>query len=127
MSQSILHPPDVCEDHLVHGDQVRQVAQTMPDERTFDDLAEVFKILSHPTRLKLVHALSQEELCVCDLAALLGMTESAVSHQLRLLRSMRLVKHRRAGRLVYYALDDQHVRQLFAAALEHLQERGEGR
>ena len=94
----------------------------MPSERIFDDLADLFKILSHPTRLKVVHALDQEELCVCDLAALLGMTESAISHQLRLLRNMRLVKHRREGKLVYYALDDQHVRQLFEAALEHLQE-----
>lgn len=122
MSLSAPPTPDICEEHLVHADKVHQVAQSMPSERIFDDLADLFKILSHPTRLKVVHALDQEELCVCDLAALLGMTESAISHQLRLLRNMRLVKHRREGKLVYYALDDQHVRQLFEAALEHLQE-----
>ena len=113
---------DICEQHLVHREQVERVLQSMPAEGTFDDLAEVFKILGHQTRLKILHALSREELCVCDLAALLGMTDSAVSHQLRLLRNMRLVRHRLHGKLVYYALDDQHVRQLFEAALEHLEE-----
>jgi DNA-binding transcriptional ArsR family regulator len=122
MSQIAPASPDICEEHLVHADKVQQAAENMPDEQVFDDLADLFKMLSHPTRLKLVHALDQEELCVCDLAALLGMTESAISHQLRLLRNLRLVKHRREGKLVYYTLDDQHVRQLFEAALEHQQE-----
>ena len=114
--------PDICEEHLVHADRVQRAGISMPDERTLDDLADFFKMLSHPTRLKVIHALEREELCVCDLAAVLGMTESAVSHQLRLLRNMRLVRHRREGKLVYYALDDQHVRELYEAALEHLQE-----
>ena len=122
MTISVAPPPDLCEEPLVHADKVRQAARSMPDESTFDELAEVFKVLSHQTRLKILQGLSQTELCVCDLAALLGMTESAVSHQLRLLRSMRLVRHRREGKLVYYALDDHHVRQLFEAALEHLEE-----
>ena len=94
----------------------------MPDNGNLTRLSETFKVLSHPTRLKIIHALSEAELCVCDLAALLGSTESAVSHQLRLLRGMRLVKYRREGKLAYYALDDQHVHQLFAAGMEHMEE-----
>ena len=119
-----MHPKerDTCEAHAVHRDRIERAAQTMPDGLVFDRLAEVFKVLSHQTRLKILHALFQEELCVCDLAALLGMSESAISHQLRLLRTLRLVRHRREGKLVYYALDDQHVQQLFEAVLEHLQE-----
>ena len=118
MSQAV----DTCEIHVVHQQEVDRVAALMPEERTFEDLAAVFKVLSHPTRLKIVHALSGGELCVCDLAALLGMSASAVSHQLRLLRTMRLVRHRREGKLIYYALDDDHVRQLFTAVMEHLEE-----
>ena len=125
MTTSLTSPTeltDLCEDHVVHADAVRAVFRSMPDEATFDGVAEVFKVLSHPTRLKILHALAQDELCVCDVAAVLGMTESAVSHQLRLLRTMRLVRHRRDGKLVYYALDDEHVRQLVEAVTEHLQE-----
>lgn len=118
MSQAV----DTCEIHVVHQEEVERAAALMPEERTFEDLASVFKVLSNPTRLKIVHALSGGELCVCDLAALLGMSASAVSHQLRLLRTMRLVRHRREGKLIYYALDDDHVRQLFTAAMEHLEE-----
>ena len=118
MSQAV----DTCEIHVVHREKVDWIAARMPEERTFEDLAAVFKVLSHSTRLKIVQALSDDELCVCDLAALLGMSASTVSHQLRLLRTMRLVRHRREGKLIYYALDDDHVRQLFTAAMEHLEE-----
>jgi ArsR family transcriptional regulator len=86
-------------------------------------LAETFKVLGDTTRVRMLDALSRAELCVCDLAALLGLSESAVSHQLRLLRGMRLVRPRRDGRLVYYALDDQHIVGLFAQGLEHVEER----
>jgi DNA-binding transcriptional ArsR family regulator len=86
-------------------------------------LAETFKVLGDITRVRLLDALSRAELCVCDLAALLGLSESAVSHQLRLLRGMRLVRPRRDGRLVYYTLDDQHIIGLFAQGLEHVEER----
>jgi DNA-binding transcriptional ArsR family regulator len=114
---------DLCEKHsIVDREKVLKAGQAMPDTRTLNALAETFKVLSHPTRLKIIHALFSNELCVCDLAALLGSTESAVSHQLRLLRSMRLVKHRRAGKLAYYSLDDRHVHQLFEAGLKHMQE-----
>lgn len=115
--------PDLCDDHhIVDRARVLQAAQAMPSQRVLNGLAETFKVLSNPNRLKIIHALSRNELCVCDLAALLNSTESAVSHQLRLLRSMRLVKYRRDGKLAYYSLDDQHVRQLFEAGLEHLEE-----
>ena len=86
-------------------------------------LAETFKVLGDSTRVRILDALSRSELCVCDIATLLGLTESAVSHQLRLLRSMRLVRARRAGRMVFYALDDQHIVGLFAQGLEHVEER----
>src|SRR5215467_3319985 len=87
-------------------------------------LAETFKVLGDTTRVRILDALSRAELCVHELAARVGISESAVSHQLRLLRGMRLVRPRRDGRLVYYALDDQHIVGLFAQGLEHVQERG---
>ena len=92
------------------------------DYRTLQILAEVFQALGQVTRLRLVHALFDAERCVGDLATALGMSESAVSHQLRLLRGLRLVRTRRDGKLVYYALDDDHVEQLIAAGVEHAQE-----
>lgn len=85
-------------------------------------LAETFRALGDPTRVRILDALSRAELCVCDIAGLLGLTESAVSHQLRLLRSLRLVRGRRAGRQVFYALDDDHIVDLFARGLEHVEE-----
>jgi len=87
-------------------------------------LAETFKVLGDTTRVRILDALSRAELCVHELAERVGISESAVSHQLRLLRGMRLVRPRRDGRLVYYALDDQHIVGLFAQGLEHVQERG---
>lgn len=85
-------------------------------------LAETFKMLGDPTRVRLLDALARRELCVCDLAALVGLSESAVSHQLRLLRSLRLVRARRTGRRVFYALDDQHIVSLFQQGLRHVEE-----
>jgi ArsR family transcriptional regulator len=85
-------------------------------------LAETFRVLGDPTRVRILDALSAGELCVCDIASLVGMSESAVSHQLRLLRGMRLVRPRRAGRLVYYAVDDQHILELLNQALTHVEE-----
>jgi DNA-binding transcriptional ArsR family regulator len=85
-------------------------------------LAETFKVLGDPSRVRIVHALSLEELCTHDLASILGMSESAVSHQLGLLRLLRLVRFRREGRIVYYSLDDEHIRQLFEDSLRHVTE-----
>ena len=86
------------------------------------ELAETFKTLGDVTRVRILDALSRQELCVCDLAALVGLSESAVSHQLRLLRTMRVVRSRRAGRMIFYALDDEHVLKLFAQASRHVAE-----
>jgi DNA-binding transcriptional ArsR family regulator len=90
--------------------------------RTVEALADTFRVLGDPTRVRILDALSGGELCVCDIASLVGISESAASHQLRLLRGMRLVRPRRAGRLVYYAVDDQHILELLAQALTHVEE-----
>ena len=87
-------------------------------------LAETFKVLGDVTRVRILDALSRSELCVCDLAQLIGLSESAVSHQLRLLRGMRLVRARRDGRMAFYTLDDQHIVRLFEQGMEHVEERG---
>lgn len=92
-----------------------------------DELAETFRVLGDPTRVRILDALAAAELCVCDLATLLGLSESAVSHQLRLLRTMRIVRSRREGRMVFYALDDHHVTGLFEQGLEHVEEARSGR
>jgi ArsR family transcriptional regulator, lead/cadmium/zinc/bismuth-responsive transcriptional repressor len=91
-------------------------------ERSVVALADTFKVLGDATRVRILDALSRSELCVCDIARLVGLSESAVSHQLRLLRGMRVVRPRRAGRLVYYALDDRHIVGLFEQGLEHVEE-----
>ena len=113
---------DVCEVTALHPAEVAAVRKQMKDERTINDLAESFQMLSDPTRLKIVLALSTRELCVCDLAALIGLSESAVSHQLRLLRSLRVVKYRREGKMAYYSLDDEHVFHLVNEGLRHVEE-----
>ena len=111
---------DLCETHsIVDREKVLRAGRDMPETGILNTLAETFKVLSNPRRLKIINALSKHELCVCDLAALLGTTDSAVSHQLRTLRQMRLVKYRREGKLAYYSLDDRHVQLLFEAGLEH--------
>lgn len=93
-------------------------------EASIEALAETFRVLGDPTRVRLLDALSHGELCVCDLATLLGLSESATSHQLRLLRTLRLVRARRAGRMVFYALDDRHIMTLFTQGLRHVEEQG---
>jgi ArsR family transcriptional regulator len=111
-----------CAEHNVHKEIVGKVKRLMKPEDTFFQLSEIFKVLGDPTRIKLLYALSIDELCVCDISNLLGMTESAISHQLRVLRNTRLVKLRREGRMVYYSLNDDHVRDLFKKGLEHVEE-----
>ena len=108
---------------LVDGRKVARVRSAMASDETIGALSETFRALGDATRTRIVFALSREELCVCDLAALLGVTQSAVSHQLRGLRSLKLVRTRRDGRLVYYALDDAHVTMLYTQALDHVDHR----
>ncbi|MBC7231895.1 MAG: helix-turn-helix transcriptional regulator [Chloroflexi bacterium] len=100
--------------------KVREAQAQMVDEPTATQLAQFFRALSDPTRVRIISALSASELCVFDLAATLGMSQSAISHQLRLLRQLRLVRWRKVGQLVYYALDDEHVSSLFQQGLDHV-------
>ncbi|MGI0484249.1 ArsR/SmtB family transcription factor [Pantanalinema rosaneae CENA516] len=111
-----------CGETLVHLDTVRQLQGDVLATDKAQRMAEFFGVLSDPHRLKLLSALAQRELCVCDLAAIVKMGESAVSHQLRVLRSQRLVKYRRKGRNVYYSLADDHIIALYREVAEHLDE-----
>lgn len=110
----------LCEECLVHEELVERVKKERLSEETVQKLAETFKVLGDVTRVKIIHALMKSELCVCDLAELLDMSQSAVSHQLRLLRNMNLVKFRKEGRTVFYSLDDEHITQLFIQGLTHV-------
>lgn len=113
---------DQCECRIIHDDRVEEARHRALDDEATDELCQTFKALGDASRLKIMWALEHQEMCVCDLAALLGITESAVSHQLRLLRTLRLVKNRREGTILYYRLADDHVSQLFRIALEHIKE-----
>ena len=118
---SLAAEPDRCE--VTHESASREALRaSLMALDTVSALADTFKALGDPTRVRILDALAREELCVCDLAALVGLSESAVSHQLRLLRSLRLVRTRRAGRQVFYALDDLHIVSLFQQGLRHVQE-----
>ena len=107
----------------MNRERIAQVKRDLKPDSTINQLSETFKALGDTTRLKIIYALSQAELCVCDIAALFGLTESAVSHQLRILRNMRLVKYRKDGRMAYYSLDDEHIEGLFNEGLRHVEER----
>lgn len=112
---------ETCELRVVDGDRVAVVRDRMPPESDVADLADVFGLLAVPGRLRLMVALLEGELCVCDLAAAAGMSESATSHALRILRAHRVVSVRRSGRMAYYALADAHVRMLLDVALTHIE------
>src|SRR5689334_7188917 len=112
--------PELSLPEIVDPEAVRRVHEHPIDADLTTQVAEIFKALADPTRVRIMHALSHAELCVGDLAAVLEMSESAVSHQLRLLRGLRVVRARREGKLVFYALDDEHVTRLFQLSLEHL-------
>ena len=109
-----------CTETYIHKDRVQTVLPHLLDDSTAIRLAETFKALSDPTRVRIVSLLAEAELCVCDLAAALGMSQSAVSHQLRSLRDLRLVRWHREGRQIFYTLDDEHVADLFRRGLEHV-------
>ena len=115
----------VCTISLINEAKVSAVRSAMPPERNLIRLAETFRVLGDPTRVRILHALSLEELCVCDISSLLRTTKSAVSHQLRLLRSLRIVKYRKDGRIVYYSLDDSHVGNLLREGLNHISSHGD--
>lgn len=106
----------------VHEDAVARVVADMPGDETLYDLAELFKVFGDSTRVKILYALFEAELCVCDIAQLLGLTQSAVSHQLRVLKTSRLVKPRKDGKTVFYSLADDHVRKIIAQGMDHITE-----
>jgi ArsR family transcriptional regulator, lead/cadmium/zinc/bismuth-responsive transcriptional repressor len=113
---------DTCQVTCINPRKIARTRKAMASEADCAGLAGIFKMLGDVTRVRILKALSIEELCVCDLAAVLELTQSAVSHQLRLLRAARLVKYRKDGKVVYYSLDDDHVKTLFDQGLEHVQQ-----
>jgi len=113
---------DQCDFICVHENVVSQVLKVMPQDQELLDLADFFKVFGDATRIKILYVLSQSEMCVCDIANLLKMGQSAISHQLRLLKQMRLVKFRREGKTVFYSLADGHIESILAQGMEHINE-----
>ena len=121
MNKDLIHA-ECCGEHCVHENLVEKVMQQMPDEDTLYDLAELFKVFGDSTRIKILFALYESELCVCDLAETLNMTQSAISHQLQILRINKLVKSRREGKSMFYSLADSHVVTIIAQGIDHVNE-----
>ena len=119
-----MKPSDLpkCEFMHVHNDIVDQVNREMPDENLLFDLAELFKVFGDSTRIKILYVLFEAEMCVCDIAQLLGMTQSAISHQLQVLKKSKLVKYRREGKTVFYSLADSHVHTIIGQGMDHITE-----
>ena len=117
----------ICDCNIIHQDVVNRTLKKMTDEDLFNNLAEFFKILGDNTRTKILFALDQNEMCVCDIANVLGMSKSSISHQLSTLRNSGIVKYRKSGKEVYYMLDDDHIKQLFEVGIEHIQHKKEGK
>jgi DNA-binding transcriptional ArsR family regulator len=113
---------DSCDCAVIHKKAVAKAQSAMPPEETLLDLADFFKMFADSTRVKIISALLTSELCVCDISFLLGMTKSAISHQLRSLRQTKLVKSRREGKIVYYSLDDEHIKTIISQGIEHIKE-----
>ena len=111
-----------CEEKFVHNEIVQQVNQDLPADEILYDLAELFKVFGDSTRIKILYALFEAEMCVCDITLLLGLSQSAISHQLRVLKSAKLVKYRREGKTVFYSLADDHVRRIIDQGMEHVLE-----
>lgn len=111
---------DTCSCNVIHQDIVDKVRLNMPKEEKLYDLADLFKVFGDTTRIKIIYALFEEEMCVCDIATAFGMSHSAISHQLRVLKAARLVKYRREGKVVYYSLDDEHVKNIFDQGFSHI-------
>lgn len=112
-----------CDCHAMHQDIIDGVKKHMPEEEELYDLAELFKVFGDTTRVKILYALFASEMCVCDIACLLNMRQSAISHQLRVLKQVRLVKYRKCGKVVYYSLDDEHIKNIFDQGLSHITEK----
>lgn len=113
---------EICQEKMIHEEKVKHARSRLPNAQAIDNLTDIFKALSDPGRMKMVIALTDGELCVCDLAATCELSESAVSHQLRILRNLKIVRNRREGKIVYYRLDDHHVSSLVKQSLAHVKE-----
>lgn len=113
---------DCCSEKKIHEEIVIKTKNEMPDEEVLADLSDLFRVFGDTTRVKIIFALFSNEMCVCDIAELLGMTQSAISHQLRVLKNARLVKFRKDGKTVFYSLDDEHISGILKYGLEHIKE-----
>ena len=122
MSENINEQIECCDCNEIHEDLLKIVNDTMPEETELDDLAELFKVFGDSTRIRILFVLFEAEVCVCDLAKVLNMTQSAISHQLRILKANKLVNSRREGKSVFYSLADGHVRTIIAQGREHIEE-----
>ena len=116
-------PIEICDGEEIHEELIHIVREKMPEETALYDLAELFKVFGDSTRIRILFVLFETEVCVCDLAQALNMTQSAISHQLKILKQAKLVKNRRDGKQVYYALADDHVSTILAMGLEHIEEK----
>lgn len=113
---------ECCDVTCIHNEVVQKVLKKMPEENLLSELADFYKVFGDATRIKILCVLLESEMCVCDLAAVLGMTQSAISHQLRVLKQMKLVKNRREGKTVFYSLADGHIQLIISQGMEHITE-----
>lgn len=114
---------EFCDCNVVHEEVVDKVKRKMPGDAALDALGTLFKVIGDPTRVKILFSISEHELCVCDICAVLNMSPSAISHQLRVLKDARIVKSRREGKNVFYSLDDEHIDKIFKMGLNHIKEK----
>ena len=118
----MLDPSPCCQEDIIHEDVIDAVRAKLPPEELLYDLAELFKIFGDSTRIRILYALLESEMCVCDIAKLINVSQSAVSHQLRVLKASKLVKFRREGKIVFYSLADDHVLSILSQGMEHIEE-----
>ena len=122
MTEKNSYEAECCEEHVIHNELLQKVNGKMPDEEEISDLSDLFKVFGDSTRLKILFVLFESEVCVCDLAEILHMTQSAISHQLKVLKQSKLVTNRREGKSIFYALADSHVRSIIAQGRDHIEE-----
>lgn len=114
---------EFCSVSIIHEDVVKEVAEKMPDDGSLERLADFFKVFGDSTRIRILWALSESEMCVCDIAALLNASQSSISHQLRVLKQNALVKNKKVGKVVYYSLKDEHIKEIFSQGFIHINEK----
>ncbi len=110
----------VCDCNMINEDRVKEIADNIPSDETLNHLADIYKIMADRTRCKLLYILRQGEMCVCDIANIMSMSKSSISHQLAKMRELSVVKCRRDGKAIYYSLDDEHISQLYSIGIEHI-------